>query len=622
MDNRARMLRVVFPRRFPGVASKLNAPGRAAAPWLLGIIGAAGLLTAGGSATAWATCPCGKLPVSGETARVVVGLSFVAVGLIAMSQRRRRRIGLLMVAVGLTWFIYDVGWVYEPLTYTIGTLGAGLYQPILAHLTVVFPSGHLRSQVDRIVVVGTYGLYGLASLGTQVLWDPRDSGCPCPANLLLLHRDANLHSIAEQASGALLIAATAAVLAVLVWHWRRSGLSGRRALTPVLVSSIPIAGLVLATTIVGENFLPPLAVLALTALPLGFLAGLLRLRLERAAVGSLVVELEGSARVGRIREALARTLHDRTLDVAYWVPSQQGYVDADGGPLTLPPEGAERSVTLLERAGQPVAALIHDAAVDDNPELVEAAAAVARLALENERLQAEIKAQLQQVRASRARIITTGDAERRRIERDLHDGAQQRLVTLSLVLGLARDQAAATADSALEEVLDEAAEQLRMALAELRELARGIHPAVLSQAGLHAAIESLADRLPVAVIVAYGPVMRFEPAIEAAAYFVVAEALTNVVKYAHANVVHVRVTYSDGHLTMEVMDDGVGGADPSRGSGLVGLMDRVGALAGRLDVASEPGRGSRVTATLPCMPRQFPDDHTVGDSPPTGSLGQ
>jgi signal transduction histidine kinase len=615
------MQRAVLSRGFPGVAGTLKTPGRAAAPWLLGLIGAAGLLAATGSATAWATCRCGKLPPSGEAARVVVGLCFVGVGLIAMSQPRRRRIGLLMAAVGLTWFIYDVGWIYEPLTYTIGTVGAGVYQPILAHLTVVFPSGRIRSPVDRAVVVGAYGLYGLASLSSQVLWDPRDSGCPCPANLLLLHDDATLYAIAEQVSSALLIIVTAAVLAVLVWHWRRAGLPGRRALTPVLASAIPIAGLVVATTVVGQNFLPPLAVLALMALPLGFLAGLLRLRLERAAVGTLVVELEGSARIGRIRDALARTFHDRTLEVAYWVPSQQGYVDAEGRPLTLPLEGADRSVTFLERAGAPVAALIHDVAVDNNPELVEAAAAVARLALENERLQAEIKAQLQQVRASRARIVATGDAERRRIERDLHDGAQQRLVTLSLVLGLAREQAAATDDVALEDVLDEAAAQLRLALSELRELARGIHPSVLTEAGLHAAIESLAVRLPVAVAVSSGFTSRFDAAIEAAAYFVVAETLTNVVKYAHAFTVGVTLSYSAGNLVVEVVDDGAGGADPSHGSGLVGLMDRVGALAGRLDVVSEPGRGTRVTATLPCVPIQDPGSLAGDDQPRSGSLG-
>lgn len=620
MYSRARLLSAVFPRGFRVIAGESSTPERAAPPLLLGMIAAAGLLVAGGSAAAWATCPCGKLPADGEVARLITGLSFVAVGLVAMAQGRRRRIGLLMAAVGFTWFIYDLGWVYIPITYTIGTVGAGLYQPILAHLIVVFPTGRLRSGVDRTVVVGTYVLYGLASLGRHALWDPRDSGCPCPANLLLLHRDAHLYAIADQVTSGLLIVVTGAVMALLVSHWRRAGLPGRRALTPVLASSLPIAALVVATTIVGENFLPPLAALALTALPLGFLAGLLRLRLERAAVGALVVELEGSARVGRIREALARTLHDPTLEVAYWLPSQRGYVDADGRPVTLPTERPDRSVTLLERAGQPVAALIHDVAVDNNPELVEAAAAVARLAIENERLQAEIKAQLQQVRASRARIVTTGDAERRRIERDLHDGAQQRLVTLSLMLGLARDQAAASAEAGLERTIDEATEQLRMALAELRELARGIHPAVLSEAGLHAAIESLAIRLPLVVVVEPGPAPRLDTAVEAAAYFVVAEALTNVVKYARASIVHVSATHSGDQLTVEIVDDGVGGADASGGSGLLGLMDRVGALGGQLAVVSEPGHGTRVAAVIPCATEGSSDGPVVDGEHVAGSV--
>jgi signal transduction histidine kinase len=451
------------------------------------------------------------------------------------------------------------------------------------------------------VVAGSYALYALASLGTQVLWDPRDTGCPCPANLLLLHHDSRLYAVADATSSVLLIVVTGAVLAVLVWHWRRSGVPGRRALTPVLASSLPIAALVVATTIVGENFLPPLAALALTALPLGFLAGLVRSRMERAALGSLVLELEGDGPMGRIRDALARTLHDRTLEVAYWMPSEQGYIDSEGRPFPLPDARPDRSVTLLNRAGRPVAALIHDAAVNDNPELVDAAAAAARLAIDNERLQAEIRAQLEQVRRSRARIVASGDAERRRIERDLHDGAQQRLVTLSLLLGLAREQAASTQDAALAHALDEAADELRSALAELRELARGIHPAVLSEAGLKTAIEALAERLPVAVVVS-SPCTRFDAAVEAAAYFVAAEALTNVVKHAHASVVRVTVTHSSDCLTVEVVDDGAGGADPRRGSGLVGLTDRVGALAGRLELVSERGHGTHLTATIPCPP--------------------
>ncbi|MEO8899496.1 MAG: histidine kinase [Candidatus Dormibacter sp.] len=620
MDRRAATSRAVLRRRSVGVVTALTTPGRVPSWWLPVLIAAAGLLVAGGAASAWATCPCAKLPPDGEAARLVTGLSFVGVGLIAMKQRRRRRVGLLMAAVGLTWFVYDLGWVYEPLTYTIGTVGAGLYQPILAHLTVVFPSGRTTSRVDRTVVAGAYALYAIASLGTQTLWDPRDTGCPCPANLLLLHHDSRLYAIADATSSVLLIVVTAAVLGVLVWHWRRSGLPGRRALTPVLASSLPIAALVVATTIVGENFLPPLAALALTALPLGFLAGLVRLQLERAALGSLVMELEGDAPIGRIRDALARTLHDRTLEVAYWMPSEQGYIDAEGRPFPLPAAQPHRSVTLLNHLGQPVAALIHDAAVYDNPDLVDAAAAAARLAIDNERLQAEIRAQLEQVRRSRARIVATADAERRRIERDLHDGAQQRLVTLSLLLGLARDQAASTPHGTLVHALDEAADELRSALAELRELARGIHPAVLSEAGLKPAIEALAERLPVAVVVS-SPGTRFDAAVEAAAYFVAAEALTNAVKHAQASMVRVTVTHSAGCLTVEVVDDGAGGADPSLGSGLVGLADRVGALAGRLEMVSERGHGTHLTATIPCPPSLSPTARRVGGVSAEGATG-
>lgn len=579
-------------------------------------VAAAGLLAAVGAVAAWGSCICAKLPPEGEAARLATGLCFVAVGLVAMGQGRRRRTGVLMAAVGLTWFVYDVGWVYQPLTYTIGTLGAGLYEPILVHLTVTFPGGRIRSGFDRVVVYGSYLLYGIASIGTQALWDPADTGCgPCPTNLLLLHRDAHLHDVADHASGVLVIVMTAAVVAALVRHWRMAGLSGRRALTPVLLSSFPIAVLVVATTLIGKNFLPPLAPLALTALPLGFLAGLLRLRLERVGVGALVVELEGSEETGRIQEALARTLHDRTLEVAYWLPARQAYVDVEGRPVALPTGRSGRAVTLLERAGDPVAALVHDPAVEDNPELIEAASAVARLAIENERLQAEIRAQLQEVRASRARIVETSHVERRRIERDLHDGAQQRLVTLSLVLGLARNQATVAADPALGEALAEASEQVGMALAELRELARGIHPPVLSESGLLAAIQSLAERSPIAVVVAPGPATRFPPAIEAAAYFVVTEALTNAVKYARSASVHVSATYESGQLTVEVVDDGVGGADPTAGSGLVGLADRVGALAGRLDLVSEPGRGTRVTAVIRCAPISTVKPSPVGEEP-------
>jgi signal transduction histidine kinase len=221
------------------------------------------------------------------------------------------------------------------------------------------------------------------------------------------------------------------------------------------------------------------------------------------------------------------------------------------------------------------------------------------LAIDNERLQAEIRAQLHEVRASRARIVQAADAERRRIERDLHDGSQQRLVTLSMALALARTRLGQTPDPQLDGLLVEAAGEVQLALSELRELARGIHPAILTEAGLGPALESLAQRSPVRVQIVATPAVRLPAAIEAAAYFVVAEALANVAKYASASNVTVAARVLDGVLCVEVVDDGRGGADTARGTGLQGLGDRVGALDGCFDVISPPGGGTCVRAELP-----------------------
>jgi signal transduction histidine kinase len=214
-------------------------------------------------------------------------------------------------------------------------------------------------------------------------------------------------------------------------------------------------------------------------------------------------------------------------------------------------------------------------------------------------LQAEVRAQLEDVRASRARIVAAGDAERRRVERDLHDGAQQRLVTLALALQLARAQASGS-DATLPDTLDRATTELELALAELRELARGLHPTILVEDGLAAAVESLADRSPVPVGVR-APDSRFAPELEATAYFVVAEALTNVAKYAAATRASVSIDRHDDVLVVEISDDGLGGADPGRGSGLRGLDDRVAAAGGRLSVVSRPGEGTTIRADIPCV---------------------
>jgi signal transduction histidine kinase len=274
-------------------------------------------------------------------------------------------------------------------------------------------------------------------------------------------------------------------------------------------------------------------------------------------------------------------------------------VGGDGQPGSLPKTASgqrARTVTVVERDRQPLAALIHDPALDQG--LVRAAAAAAGMAIENERLQAEVRAQLEEVRASRQRIVEAGDAERRRVERNLHDGAQQRMATLALSLAMLRDRAGG--DPAMAASLDRAAAELKQAIAELRELARGIHPAILTEEGLPAAVEALADRssLPVRVRADFDE--RLPGPIEAIAYFVVAESLANVTKHASASGARVELSRCDGMLRVEVTDDGIGGADAGRGSGLRGLEDRVAAVRGSFHVKNPPGGGTRVLAEIPC----------------------
>jgi len=375
----------------------------------------------------------------------------------------------------------------------------------------------------------------------------------------------------------------------------------RRTLAPVLLTGAAAAAAALITVLLqgtgarGAGDAVSLAVLALiAALPFAFLLGLLRSSLGRAGAVSVLVE---RLRGGSVRDALADALGDPSLALAYWLPESRRYVDDEGHTVVLPPDGRDRAVTEIQRDDKPVAAIVHDAALLEEPELVRAAGAAAALALENERLNAELHARYEDLRASRARLVAASDAARRRIERDLHDGAQQRFVALSLLLRLARTSA--PDDSRTASLVDEAMAQLTAGLAELRELARGIHPAVLSERGLAAALESLATRAPVPVEVTGDPGERLPPAAETAAYFTAAEALTNVARYAHATAATITLRREPDVLTVEIADDGIGGADPASGSGLRGLVDRLGAVDGRLEIDSPPGGGTRLRARIP-----------------------
>jgi signal transduction histidine kinase len=267
--------------------------------------------------------------------------------------------------------------------------------------------------------------------------------------------------------------------------------------------------------------------------------------------------------------------------------------------MTLPADDdPSRSWTAVELEGRPVGAIVYDIALCAEPDLVRSVAAAAGLAVHNEQLQAQLRARVEQLRASRARIVEAAGQERRRLERNLHDGAQQRLVALSLTVRMAQGKVHCDPEKA-DEMLAGAAQELKLAQEELRELARGIHPAVLSDRGLEPALEAVAGRSPVPVALEGVPEERLPEPIEAAAYFVVAEALTNVAKYASASHASVRVSRVNGSAFVEIDDDGCGGADPARGSGLRGLADRVGALDGKLAITSPPGGGTRLRAEIP-----------------------
>jgi PAS domain S-box-containing protein len=788
---------------------------------------------------------------------LLLGWSFIGSGLVAWSHRPENPFGRLMVAEGFAWLLQSLQSSNSSVPFSIGLLLSNIPFALLAHLLLAYPRGRLESRISRAIVIAVYLDVTVLQLAWLLFYEPSAHGCDgCPANVFLIDQNDQLTNVlsgAAQIIGALAVLGT---VAIFVQRWRVATPPARRALGPVLWCGGITASL-LAFALISSFFSEKvsnisylLTLFFLASIPFAFTAGLLLRRLARLRVIGLLLELVQSQAPGRLKDSLARTIGDPSLAVAYWIPESASYVDAAGQPVELPPPGSDRIATIVERDGQRIGALVHDAMLADNPELVDAVSAAAGLALENERLQAELLARIaelgesegrlralfeatplaileieldtrvtywnpaaerlfgwtseevvgrpvpfvpadrqeelqalrerllagesvsgiesqrlrkdgslvdivvsgapvvdadgkvvrfmavladitgrlraqaelrserdfisavvdtadalvivtdrdgrfvrfnqacerltgytfeevrgrpfwelfiapeeapriraavgrvwagdfpsqnenhwilrdggsrliawsntalldadggieymvssglditerkraeEEIRASRARIVEAGDAERRRLERNLHDGAQQRLVALSLALRMARSRVRSSPEAAAE-LLGAAGDELGQALTELRELARGIHPAVLTDRGLEAAVEALAERAPTRVDVQIAVGERLPAPIEAAAYYVVSESLTNVAKYASANAVTVSVEREDGVARVEVVDDGVGGADPTLGSGLRGLVDRVEALDGRLEVLSVPGGGTTVRAEIP-----------------------
>jgi signal transduction histidine kinase len=528
----------------------------------------------------------------------LTGWAFIGTGIFAWLRRPENRFGALMTAIGFSTCIAGLRVSTDPVVFVVGLLFITLQWALLYHMLLAFPRGSLPSRFEVGLVVAMY-VNSLAVHPVSVLFqDTARDGFP--SNPLLIQGHPDAFDTLIRFRSWLALGLIAILLVILVRRWVGTTAWQRRA---VLVSGGSVMGLLgiwyaallahLDPDLVGA--LEDARYVVLATVPFAFLAGLLGGRVAGASAMSVVVSRLGDPGLGRtgIADALAGT----SLELAHWLPDRREYVNALGERLELP-EGSDWVVTPLEPGDEPESVLIYDATREDERELVRAVAAAMSLSLENERLARDLRAKVDEVTSSRARIVESGAAARRRLERDLHDGAQQRLVSLALSLRLLSSRLEGDPEAA--RALEGARKELDQALAELRELARGLHPSILSDRGLDAALEALASRAPLPVELETSSGQRLPERVESVAYFVVAEALTNVAKYSQASHASITLTRTNGSVLVEVADDGVGGADPANGTGLRGLLDRVAALDGSLECDSRPGTGTTVRARIPC----------------------
>ncbi len=575
----------------------VGAGAEARAWWLvLGVL----FVAAAGVVVAFVDHAVGGIPAHSERPQVVVAVGFAATAVLLLHDPAQRGNALLFGALTVVWIVSratvaPVGWAAAPCYLVASQLEvlavtgllrypAPRLEPLERRFVVVTGAGLLLLSV-AVVVTSTPDELALTTHAWPTVWDS-----PAVSRGLLIARSA------WTGVGAALF------LALLVRRLRRLGGLERRTLAPVLA----VAALVGAATlpILVRPWLSP-GVLDLVyqvrsylvaMVALAFVASALQLRLARGSVVELVERLSGTTSVGLVQDALRHTLGDPHLEVWYWLPEEQAYVDGQGVPRD--PDLVEDRLVLPTTTadGRRLAVVVVDTSLRRHHDLLEASVAVSRFALENARLEAGLRAQLLSVRQARARLLTSGLEERRRLERDLHDGAQQRILAVGLRLGALQ----ASGDEAdLHRGIAEVREELHTALEELRDLARGIYPAVLTQGGLAPALEAVVERLPLAARTSV-PRQRFDPDVESAAYLVACEALTNAVRHAGARSVSLEVDHVDGELRVRVSDDGTGTPDLNAPDALRGLRDRVVSLGGELRVDSRVDSGTRIEALFPC----------------------
>jgi signal transduction histidine kinase len=527
-----------------------------------------------------------------------ITIPYIAAGLIAWRRRPDSRLGVLMIIAGFASFLSFLTWSNNDALYTLGLATQFLPPVLFLHVFLAFPSGRLDSRLDRAVVMAAYGA---AALTIPVLALAQES----PRNVVALVVAPQVADVVQRLQLLVVSALSLAGIAVLAHRRRLNGRPLRTALGVLvdafslgllMIALLLLAGLLEWTSIQETVRLMTFAVIGVA--PIVFLIGLLAAQLGRASVADLLVDLGVNPGPGELQHSVARALRDPSARVAYWVEEFDAYADIDGRQTDVSPRPG-RSATPIVREGAPVAMLLHDEALDDEPELLSSVAAATGMTIHNAQLQVELRARLEELRGSRMRILQAERRERRRLERDLHDGAQQRLVALSLELG---EMAELVIDEELRKRVDAARTEVSASLADLRDLAHGIHPATVSDHGLMVALESLATHATVPVRIEGVVVGRLPEAVELGAFFVVSEALANIAKHADASSAVVTLDRRAASLRVEVSDDGVGGATTEGGTGLRGLADRMEALGGRLRVWSTRGHGTLLRAEIPCEP--------------------